>query len=92
MGNETKFDFPEIERAISKLKNTTEVLKVSTPTNLTDHNSLDVTKKLNTLNNKLNKLAEKYASSLNKQILQTEQLVKSMQEKDEELSKSITNK
>lgn len=92
MGNEIKFDFPEIERVISKLKNTTEVLKVSTPTNLTDHNSLDVTKKLNTLNKKLNKLAEKYASSLNKQILQTEQLVKSMQEKDEELSKSITNK
>ncbi|MCM3158742.1 DUF5344 family protein [Bacillus subtilis] len=92
MGNEIKLDLPEVEKAITKLKNATEVIKVSIPTNLTDHNNLDVTKKLNALNNKLNKLAEKYASSLNKQISQTEQLVRSMQETDEVLSKSITNK
>lgn len=92
MGNEIKFDLPEVEKAITKLNNATEVIKVSIPTNLTDHNNLDVTKKLNVLNNKLNKLAEKYASSLNKQISQTEQLVRSMQETDEVLSKSITNK
>ncbi|QIW79083.1 DUF5344 family protein [Bacillus tequilensis] len=92
MGNEIKFDLHEVEKAITKLKNATEAIKVSTPTNLTDHNNLDVTKKLNALNNKLNKLAENYASSLNKQISQTEQLVRSVQETDEVLSKSITNK
>ncbi|MGR3206918.1 YwqI/YxiC family protein [Bacillus glycinifermentans] len=89
MGQEIKVNIGEVKQAISKLKHSSHSIKASVPTDVKGQNHLDASKKIEELNQTINKIAASYASAFSKQIAQTESAVEAIKDTDKQLASSM---
>ncbi|WP_307894440.1 YwqI/YxiC family protein [Bacillus swezeyi] len=92
MGQEIKVKTGEVKEAVSKLKHSSDSMKASVPTDVKGQNHLDTAKKIEELNQSINKIAASYASAFSKQIAQTESAVEAIKDTDKQLASSMKTK
>ncbi|EWH20980.1 YwqI/YxiC family protein [Bacillus haynesii] len=92
MGQEIKVNTGEAKQAISNLKHSRHSMKASVPIDIKGQNHLHTTKKIEELNQTINKNASSYASAFSKQVAQTESAVEAMMDTDKQLASSMKTK
>ncbi|WP_330938220.1 YwqI/YxiC family protein [Bacillus licheniformis] len=92
MDQEIKVNTGEVKQALSKLKHSSHSMKATIPTDIKGQNHLDATKKIEELNQTINKIASSYASAFSKQVVQTESAVEAMMDTDKQLASLMKTK
>lgn len=88
MSTEIKIRYGEVEQALSRLKDSTQALDTSMPSNIGGKNVLEVINRLNELNGKMKVLLTAYKTLLQQNENSTQHSVQMMREADEKLAHS----